>query len=313
MKKKIVTIGGGTGQYTLLRGLKNYDIELTALVSMVDDGGSAGQLRDEYGILPSGDIRRCLIALANDEKAKTLRDLFEIRFDDKLKSHNFGNLFLFALEKLTGSNTLAIKEAEKLLGVKGNVLPITIYNSILNATTSLSRQLKGQINISYNLEKQEKVKNIWLEPNSFILGEAAEAIRQADLIIICPGDLYGSIIPSFLVQGVKEALQESKAKKVYVCNLVTKQGSADFTAQDFIKEIEKYSGIELDYVILNTKKPTQQICDKYKGENSDFVEPNPALTRKLIKEELLLEQKSDGKILARHDANKTAKIIISLL
>lgn len=308
--KKIVTIGGGTGHFTLLKGLKNYDLSITSLVSMVDDGGSTGKLRDEYGILPAGDVRRCLLALSDDEKAKVLRQLFEVRFD-KLDNHNFGNLFILGLEKVMGSYPLALKEAEQILGVKGKVLPITLDKTHIFGRTTSGKELKGEIEVSYNLDKDEKIESLWLFPEAFAYGDAIAAIKEASAIIICPGDLYGSIIPSFLVKGVREALQESKAKLIYVCNLVTKQGNYGFMASDFVKEIEKYMGRKIDFIILNTTKPTQNVVDKYKQENSYFVEPD-LQGNNIIKDALLLEHNSDGKILARHDLEKTARLIMSL-
>lgn len=310
---KILTIGGGTGSYTLLKGLKNYTENLTAIVSMSDDAGSSGELRDQYGVLPPGDARRCLIALADEEKAKMLRQLFEFRFDSKLQSHNFGNLFLLALEKLTTSPVSAIKEAEKLLGVKGNVLPVTIDKTNICAELENGEIIKGQTNISY--ETKEKIKKLYLESEAFIYIETKkelETLKEEDKIIICPGDLYGSILPNFLVQGAGKAIKESKAKIIYICNLVTKQGTLNFKAQDFVNEIEKYLGRKLDVVICNIKKPSQQIVDKYKGENSYFVEPEiNEEGRKVIMADLLVEYSSDGKIIARHNAEEIARLIMS--
>lgn len=307
--KKLVTIGGGTGHYTLLKGLKNYDLSITSVVSMVDDGGSTGKLRDEYGVLPSGDVRRCLLALSDDEKAKILRQLFEVRFD-KLDNHNFGNLFLLALEKITGSYPLALKEAEQILGVRGRVLPITIDNTNLFGKTNLGRELKGEFEVSYNLESNEKIESLWLNPEAFAYRETINALRDSPVVIICPGDLYGSIIPNFLVKGITESIKNSKI--IYVCNIVTKQGSYGFKASDFVKEIEKYLGRKIDFVILNTKKPDQKVVDKYKQENSYFVEPDLEGSN-IIKDDLLTEYPSDGKILARHNPEKIARIIMSLL
>jgi len=305
--KKVVTIGGGTGHYTLLRGLKNYDIDLTALVNMVDSGGHTGKLRDEFGFLPAGDLRRCLLALS--EEPGVLREVFEYRIGKDC----VGNMIIAATEAVAGKGKY-IQETGKFLRIRGNVLPITIDDTHVYAKTSNRNQLYKEANVSYGCKKDEKIIKIWLEPEAFIFREAAEAIRTSDLIVICPGELYGSVIPSFLVGGVNKAIQDSKAKIVYVCNLVTKQGTYGFKASDFIKEIEKYCKKNLDYVILNTKKPAQIVVDKYKGEESEFVEPDmPGLEKKVIKAELLIEYQSNGKILARHDAEKTAKLIMSLV
>ena len=312
MDGKIICIGGGTGTFTLLNGLKNYTDNLVALVSMADDGGSSGKLRDEYGILPPGDIRRCLIALSDDETAKILRDLFEVRFD-KIGNHNFGNLFLLALEKLTGSSALAIKEAEKILNVKGRVIPISVDSTHVYAELESGEVMNGQTKVSYY--PNSKIKRIFLKPEAFVYIDARkelESLTEKDKIVICPGDLYGSVIPNFLIRGVKDAIANSKAKKIYVCNLVTKQGTHGFKAQDFVNEIEKYLGCKLDIVICNTKQPSGRVVDKYKGEDSYFVEPNlegPGV----IKEELLVEKEGgEDWILARHDSMKTARLILGL-
>lgn len=308
MDEKIVCIGGGTGTFTLLKGLKNYTENITALVSMADNGGSSGKLRDEYGILPPGDIRQCLIALADDNKAKMLRELFEIRFD-KIDNHSFGNLFLLALEKVTGNPAEAIKEAEKILGVKGRVIPITLDKTHVCAESE-NQILNGQTEVSY---AGKKINRVFLKPDAFAFIEARQALEslgEKDKIVICPGDLYGSIIPNFLVKGIREALKQSKAKKIYICNLVTKQGTENFKAQDFTNEIEKYLETKLDFIICNTKIPSGQIVDKYKGENSQFVPPFE--DERVIKEDLLIEHESGDYILARHDSQKLAKIIMSL-
>jgi len=313
--KKIVTIGGGTGHYTLLRGLKNYDVDLTAVVSMLDDGGSSGQLRVEFGILPPGDIRNCLLALADDIKFKDLMDLFEYRFSPKenssLANHNLGNLIITALMEKYKDMGKAIKAASNILNISGKVLPITLDSSNLYAETSEGKKLLGQFNVSYP-KKETKIKKIWLDPPAHIYRETAQALREADLIIICPGDFYGSIIPNFLVKGTTEAIKNSKAKIVYVCNLVTKQGTHNFKVSDFVKEIEKTLGKKLDYIICNTKVPTQEIVDKYKEEKSEFVEPDLNDSR-VLKSELLTEIKINNLITARHDPEKTARLIMNLI
>jgi uncharacterized cofD-like protein len=300
--KKVVTIGGGTGHYTLLRGLKNYDIEISAIVSMADDGGSTGKLRDEFGYLPAGDLRRCFVALSED--AGILREVFEHRIGENC----VGNMIIASMQDIAKEKY--VEELSRILRIKGKVLPITIDDTCLFAETINGKKLNSQLEVSYNLDFNDKISKIWLEPNAFIFKKSAKEIRQADLIVICPGDLYGSIIPNFLVKGTSEAIQNSKAKKVYFCNLVTKQGTSDFKASDFVNEIEKYTG-KLDYIILNTKKPTKKIVDKYKGEHSDFVVPDLEDSR-IIKSELLLEHSSNGKIIARHNPEKTARIVMEL-
>lgn len=311
--KKVLTIGGGTGHYTLLRGLKNYDIDLSSIVSIVDNGGSSGKLRTEFGILPPGDIRNCLIALADEAKLKDLRDLFDYRFEkgEGLEGHSMGNLILTALTEQHGDIGKAVKIAEEILGIKGRVLPVSLDEADLKANTKSGELLQGQIEVSYP-EKQARIEKLWLEPKANVYKEAAEEIREADLIIICPGDLYGSILPNFLVKGVNEAIKDSDAKIIYICNLVTKQGTYGFKASDFKKEIEKYMDNNIDYMVCNTKNLTKNVVDKYKQEDSYFVKPD-LQGENIIKQELLEEHESDEKIIARHKPEKTAKLIMDIL
>jgi len=301
--------------------LKNYDIDLTAVVSMVDDGGkSTKRLIVEFGILPPGDLRNCLIALADESKLRDLKELFEYRFPDFNKTenglggHNLGNLILTALTQQHENIGNAIKIAGRILNISGEVLPVSLTKTNLFGQTSNRRILRGQTEVSYNVQKNETIKKLWLEPEALVFRETAQALRNSDLIIICPGDFYGSILPNFLIKGVKEAILESKAKIAYVCNLVTKQGTYGFKASDFVKELEKYLEKKIDYVILNEKRPTKRIVDKYKGEDSYFVEPVIGKSEeRIIKTELLVEQEFDGKMIARHNPDKTAKLIMEII
>ncbi len=302
--KKIVTIGGGTGQFMLLSGLRKKDVDLTALVSMVDDGGSTGELRDEFGVLPAGDLRRCLTALSKD--SGVLRELFEYRFENDC----VGNRIIAAVENIVGKENY-VQELGRILNIDGKVLPITIDNTHVYAETNKGKKLNGQLEVSYNLENNEKIEKIWLEPRAYIFKDAAEEIRKADLIVICPGDLYGSILPNFLVKGMKQVLKKTNAKIIYVCNLVTKQGTHNFKASDFKKEIEKY--VKVDKVICNIKKPTKKVVDKYKKEDSYFVQPD---LKDAMKKDLLDEYqsgKTKGKVIARHNPEKTSRAIMSLI
>jgi len=312
--KKIVTIGGGTGHYTVLRGLKNYDLDISAIVNIVDNGGSSGELRVDFGILPPGDIRNCLLALSDESRIKDLMDLFDYRFPEtksgKLTNHNLGNLIITALIQKYGDIGKATKAASNILNISGRVLPVSINNSNLYAKTHSDKILIGESQVGY--PRTEKIKEIWLEPKAFIYSDSGKALREADLIIICPGDLYSSILPNFLISGFKEAIAESKAKLVYLCNLVTKQGTHNFKSSDFVREIEKYLGKKIDIVICNSKKPEKQVVDKYLKEDSFFVEPDIS-GENIIKEDILNEYQSGDYILARHNSEKTARIIMSLL
>lgn len=315
--KRITTIGGGTGHYSLLRGLKNYDAALTAIVSVYDDGGSTGELRTEFGILAPGDIRNCLVALSNESDIVELAKLFEYRYDSGFKNHNLGNLILHALSDIKGNMADAIKAASKILRIKGRVLPVSTDTADLRAKTDKGRLLKGEIEVSYpdHPDEAERITEVWLEPKAHIHGESAEAIRESDLVVICPGDLYGSIIPNFLTEGMVEALKASRAKKVYACNLVTKQGSYGFSVRDFVLEVEKYAGLRPDFVIYNTKRPSQDVVDKYRKEVSSFVEPDISGLDRITASgaDLLKEFDLAGKKVVRHDSEKLARMVMGLL
>src|SRR3990167_1058978 len=213
--KKVVVIGGGTGVFTVLSGLKEYEYELSAIVTMADDGGSTGILREEFGILPPGDIRRALVALSTSDN-KILSDLFNYRFKEGagLRGHNFGNLLLTALERITGSFSSAIAEAGKILSVEGTVIPVTLEKSRLMAELENGKIIKGEMNIDIpSHDGHLKIKRVWLEPNANLNAEAKRALLEADAIVLGPGDLYTSLMPNLLIKGFREALRASKAKK----------------------------------------------------------------------------------------------------
>ncbi len=240
--KNIVVIGGGKGIAQVLLGLKDEDYHLSAIVSMADDGGSSGILRKELDMLPPGDVRRALIALAQNE---LLAQIFDYRFSKGkgLKGHNLGNLIIAALAQMTDFGK-AIESAKKLLNVKGNVIPITLKKTALFGKLENGQTIKGEHNIDVPAHDGKlKITNIWLEPRADINPRAKIAIGQADMIILGPGDLFTSIIPNLLVDGVKEAINKSSAIKVFFCNLKRKFGeTTNFTATDFLAEIELYLG-----------------------------------------------------------------------
>lgn len=267
----VVMIGGGTGSFTLLSGLKQYVQDLTALVNMADDGGSTGQLRDEFGVLPPGDVRQCLVALSNSSK---IRQLFDYRFDNgTLRGHSFGNLFLTALEKMTGNFAEAVELASEVLRITGKVEPITLTNVKLCMKSSFGKKIKGEHKIGY-MKFKEKRPKLWLEPKAKLNPKAKEAIIKADMIVIAPGNLYGSLAPALIVPGLFRVLKSSPAKKIYVCNLVTKPGQTDgFKVHDFADEIERFAGGRfLTHVIFNTEKPSQELLEKYANDGEYAVD-----------------------------------------
>ena len=300
--KRVVVIGGGTGSFTVLQGLKEHDIAITAVVSMFDSGGSTGVLKDEYGILPPGDIRRCLIALSEE---KILRDLFMYRFDKwSLKDHSFGNLFLTALKEITKSDVKAIKKAAEILKIKGIVLPVTINKSTLCAKLEDGTVIKGEKNI--DIPKHDgniKITDVFLEPEAKIFKATKKAIVNADLIVIGPGDLYTSVVPNLLVKGVCDAIRKNKGKKVYVCNIMTKFGETNgYKASNHLKVIQRF--VDVDYIICNTGKKRK--LKKYTKECSFPVEID-AVNVKMINGNFV--NRSD---LIRHNSKKLAKALIRL-
>ncbi len=270
--QKIVVIGGGTGSFTLLSGLKQYANDITALVNMADDGGSSGLLRDELGVLPPGDIRQCLVALSD---ASQLRELFNYRFDEgTLKGHSFGNLFLSAVEKMTNNFQDSIDLASKVLRIQGTVLPITTDKSHLVIYDENGTKTKGEFKIGQMDFGKIRRPKIVLEPKAKITLAAEQAILEADVVVIAPGNLYGSLAPALIVDGVSKALTDTKATIIYVCNLVTKPlQTDDFFVHDYVSEIERFIGAQVvDYVIYNTDEPTPAMLRKYSNEGEFMVE-----------------------------------------
>lgn len=278
---KIVAIGGGTGLSTMLKGIKKITNNLTAIVTVGDDGGSSGRLREEMGILPPGDIRNCIAALADDEDLVT--KLFQYRFKtgNDLKGHSFGNIFLTAMCEVTGDMFNAVIESSKVLSIRGRVLPATLDDMRLAAVMDDGSIVKGESLIP---ESGKKIKKLFTEPeNCKPLKEAIEAIKDAELIIMGPGSLYTSILPNLLIPEIAEEIEKSSAKKVYVCNVMTQPGETDgYTVSDHIKAILNHVGNKkiMDAVLVNTHLP-ENVLEKYKAENSFPVEIDEEEIRKL--------------------------------
>ncbi|HSX23534.1 MAG TPA: gluconeogenesis factor YvcK family protein [Candidatus Saccharimonadales bacterium] len=263
----IVVIGGGTGSFTLLSGLKRQTKNITALVNMADDGGSSGVLRDELGVLPPGDIRQCLVALS--ESPQALRDLFNYRFpnDTSLAGHSFGNLFLSAVEMMHDNFAEGVAMASEILKITGRVLPITLTKSTLHLATA-DGEVTGQHNIANTPILLKEKPRLWLLPHARLNPEAGQAIANASLVVIAPGDLYGSLVPALLVDEVAEALSATPAKVVYVCNLINKPvQTKDFTVNEYASELERFIGKgTLDYVFYNTDSPDKALLKSYSRE-----------------------------------------------
>jgi len=313
--KKIVVIGGGTGVFTVLTGLKDYPFNLTAIVTTADDGGSSGILREEFGILPPGDIRRVLVALSSD--SPVLANLFNYRFENGtgLKGHSFGNLFLTALERITGDFSQAVKEASKILGIKGKVIPVSLDYTRLFARLENDLLVVGESNI--DVPKHDGslfIEEVFLNPEPKVNKEAIKAIKEADIIIAGPGDLYTSIIPNFLVKGIKEAIKKSQAKKIYICNTMTKYGETNkFTAEDFFATLEKYLGKGvIDYFLVNIEKPKNCYLGKYNKEKAELVKYDKKILSSWKKPKVILAHLLRQGPLLRHDSKKLAKVISNI-
>ncbi len=322
---KIAVIGGGTGSFTLLSALKNYSSQIAALVNMADDGGSTGVLRDELGALPPGDIRQCLVALSDTPK---LRDLFNYRFEEgSLKGHAFGNLFLTALEKMTGSFSEGVELASEVLNITGIVEPITESNVTLMMKTSDGTVTQGEFEIAHRDFSGEHPE-FWLEPEAVPSSRAVRAIEDADMVVIAPGNLYGSLAPALIVPGIGEALKKTDAFVVYVCNLVTKPGQTDgFKVDTFADEIERLSGGKiLDAVLFNTEKPTAELLERYansgelsveydqkKLHNAHYIAAGaPLLAGTVWENSNVADPIAAQRTLIRHDSDAVAKALIEL-
>lgn len=326
----VVTIGGGTGSHTVLSGLKKYPINLTAVVTAADSGGSTGRLRDEFGFLPVGDFRMALAALASsEEEAQLLRKLFLYRFskgEDGLKGHNFGNLFIVAMADIVGSYDKAIEYTSRILNVKGRVLPITSEPVNLHAEYEDGSKLSEEANIDEPPKEHDgklKITKLWVEPGIPIARKTSRAILEADYIILGPGDLYTSIFPNLVVRGTKTSVEKSGAKIIYVENLMTKYGQTyGYTAKDHVEEVKKYLGKYPDFVLINNTKLPERILEDYKEENdfpvNDNLEENDFY--EIIREDILVPKeikKVSGdtvkRSLLRHDPDKLAWEIIKVI
>lgn len=309
---KIVVIGGGTGLSTLLRGLKAYSANITAVVTVADDGGSSGRLRREIGVLPPGDIRNCLAALADEEKLLT--ELFQYRFraGDGLVGHSFGNLFLTAMSEITGDLERAIAASSKVLAVRGRVLPATLSDVRLWAELDDGRRIEGESNIT---EAEGNIIKIGCTPaNPPALPKALQAIREADYIIIGPGSLYTSVIPNLLVPEIAEAIAQRQVPRIYVCNIMTQPGETQgYTVSDHIRAIDKACGQQLfNAVLVHRKVPSAKALIRYAQENSHPVfldrEAVGQLGRRIVLSNVMDEDTNTG--LVRHNPQRLARVLL---
>lgn len=309
---KVVTIGGGTGLSVLLSGLKEYTSNITAIVTVADDGGSSGRLREEFDILPPGDIRNCLVALA--DAPALMQDLFQFRFDtnSELSGHNFGNLFITVMTRLTGDFEKAIKETSKVLALRGQVIPSTLDNVALVARHKDGTTTEGENRIP---KTHKPINNVYLKPyGPQATPEAIKAIEEAEIIVLGPGSLYTSIIPNLLIKEITNSIVASGAIKVYVCNVMTQPGETDgYKVSDHIKVLINHSHPRIfDYCIVSTGEIPGEVLKRYEKENSSPVINDTQNVQnmgyRVVEDEAILVQD-----VVRHDPAKLAKIILGFI
>ncbi|MFS8903963.1 gluconeogenesis factor YvcK family protein [Synechococcus sp. H60.4] len=310
---RIVVLGGGTGLSNLLRGLKRYSSNITAIVTVADDGGSSGRLRREIGVLPPGDIRNCLTALANEEKLLT--ELFQYRFQagEGLSGHSFGNLFITALTAVTGGDLIrAITATSQVLAIQGRVLPATLADVTLWAELSDGRRVVGESNIA---KARGRICRIGCDPpNPPALPEAIEAIEAAEFVVLGPGSLYTSIIPNLLIPEIVEALAKNMAPHIYVCNIMTEPGETDgYTVGDHVMALDRVAGVRLfDAVLVQRDPPSPRALEHYRRNGSEFVVLDPDklayLGCRAVLANVMQEDSETG--LVRHNPERLAAMLM---
>ncbi|HRY82814.1 MAG TPA: YvcK family protein [Candidatus Moranbacteria bacterium] len=327
--KNIVTIGGGTGSFVLLSGLKKYPINISAIVSMADDGGSNGMLRDELGVLPPGDAKQCLLALS--DCSQILRKLMNYRFSEgRLRGHSFGNLFISALEKIKKDFAKAIIEASKILSIKGEVIPAVDKSVQIHIKLKNGKVIIGENNLDHNEEiRKIGLDKIYFKKEVRAYPEAVLRIKKADFIIIGPGDHYGSILPNLIVKGISKAIRDSKAKVIYNCNITNKKGQTiGYDLDKYVSEINSFIGKDrINFVTYNSARPNKdsiELYEKLEGKNS-LVLLNKNIKKRNFKiaESNLLQNKkiniSKKDLYARkhsfirHNPDKLAKVLMSII
>lgn len=316
-KKNVVVLGGGTGTYTVLLGLKKHKLNLSAVVSMADDGGSTGILRDELGVLPPGDVRQCLVALSRSDLL--MRKLMNYRFaNGGLKGHSFGNILLSALEKVGGDFGTAVDKASDILRLDGKVIPATLEKARIVAYTN-NHVVRGES--ALHTANLKKLKKIVLQPRVKANKKAIRAIKEANIIVIGPGSFYSSLVPVLLIDGIAKAICKSKAKKVYICNLMTMAKHTEkWNVKKFTEQMERYLGCSLDTVIYNNKRPPAMLVRKYALKKEKPVKVEKELPKdKFLGADLLNKkfpevQKNDRikRSLIRHNPERLAKLILKV-
>lgn len=314
--KNVVVVGGGSGIFNVLKGLKTENINLTSIVTTFDSGGSTGLLRDEFGTLPAGDIRRSLVALAATE-SDIMRTLFEYRFPDasSLNGHSFGNLLIQALIAISDDEVSAIQHAGSILNIRGNVLPVSVDDAHIEAEFADGTIVQGETHIDIpEHDGSVPIVNVRLVPRATITKEAADALQSADVIIFGPGDLYTSIIPNILVEGFVDAVRTSDAACVYVSNLMTKWGETDgFQVSDFVRTICTYLHVDrIDHVLAHSGAFSESLLNQYAAENAHPVVVDTENTQKYTSN-LITSDLAVSTDVVRHDAAKLKEVLMKIL
>jgi uncharacterized cofD-like protein len=317
--KRVVTIGGGTGPFAVLSSLKQAHCDITAIVSMADSGGSSRRLMDEFGQLPFGDLRQALVALSRN--GVLWRDVFNHRFrpspeGNGVGGHSLGNLIISALQDINNGDLLAaIQDAQELLETAGNVFPVTLDHTTLCAELVDGTVIQGETLIDLRGEQQQgelsPIRRVYLDHATVPCHHALRAIRRADVIIIGPGDLYTSIIPNLLVEGVARAIRESEAEKVYVCNLMTKRGETDgFRASDFVATIHQYLGGRVDRVIVHDGAFGEALLRHYASEEQFPVLPDVEAVQAVVPEVVMEHLTAPNVDYVRHDPERLVRAVL---
>jgi uncharacterized cofD-like protein len=317
--KKVVVMGGGTGIYPVVSGLKVLPVDLSTIVSVSDSGGSTGRIRDEFGFPPVGDLRQSLAALAEEEGGDWIRKVLLYRFEKGVtfKGHNLGNLILTALQDMTGSTTKALEIAEKIFRLNGNVIPVTEKSVQLKITYQDGSQVVGEHILDSDAAANKKIKAVSLEPPAPLNPAGAAAIQKADVIIIGPGDYYASLMAVLVATGIPEAFAASKARILYVVNLMTRSTqTSGMSAADLVSGIEKTIGKPVDHILINADPIPQAVLDRYAAESeypvTDDLQDDQRVLRRPLLDEVLYQQPSSDtahRSLLRHSRQKLQQVL----
>jgi len=319
--KKVTVLGGGTGTFVVLTALKSKPIDLGVIVSMMDSGGSTGRLRDQLGVLPPGDLRQCLVALS--EAPLLWRQLFLYRFESgDLEGHNFGNIFLSALEKVSKNYEQVIKTVSYVLKIKGEVIPVTFEKTNLVAKYENGVTLEGETKIDTNYSEKSKIIETYLKPTVEANPNALKRLAESDYIIVGPGDLYTSIIPVLLVSKIRDTIKKSKAKIICVLNLMTRSGQTpNYKASDHIGDLNRYLGKKIDFVVVNDGKIPEDVLKWYIDHNENVVlddldqEKEIIIKANLISKIKFSKENSDilMRSILRHDPKKLSEVLSKII